>query len=239
MELGTEKQVCIDWNREHIFTGTNYSMIEYCPLSSLTWKSTEKTEGWWLLWCLCECGTCGTELWNLWASWDMRYPKFHVGVGSNQAKTQKRRGIVRERNTQQMKHTCFYSHVLEETREWISDFQMLVGTDFGAKKDQAMSTFVRLRKRSKNLTEMTVSFQWQWEKPRDGGRSWDTSQEFIHNPQVQPAVHMLSKERVMVTAHSDLLSFSLLASTLTWKPLTLTVQDLDTQSMSHLKSFKQ
>lgn len=147
-------------NREHIFTGTNYSMIEYCPLSSQTWKSTETTEGWWLLWYLCECGTCGTGLWNLWASWDTRYPKFHVGVGTNQAKTQKRRGTVRERNTQQRRRTCFYSHVLEETREWVSDFQMLVGTDFGAKKDQAMSTFVRLRKGSKNLTETTVSFQW-------------------------------------------------------------------------------
>lgn len=65
----------------------------------------------------------------------MRYPKFHVGMGTNQGKSQKRRETMRERNTHQMRHVYFYSHVLEETREWISDFQMLVGTDFGAKKD--------------------------------------------------------------------------------------------------------
>lgn len=143
-------------------------MIEYFPLSSHTWKSTEKMEGWWLLWCLWESSSCGTGLWNLWASWDMRYPRFHVGVGTNQGKSQKRRGTMRDRNTQQMRHIYFYGHVLEETREWISDFPMLVGTDFGARKYQAMSTFVRLQKGSKSLTEMTLSFQWQRMKPQDG-----------------------------------------------------------------------
>lgn len=42
----------------------------------------------------------------------------------------------------------------------------------------------------------------------------------------------------MVTAHSDSLSFGHLASTVTWKSLTLSVQGLDTQPLSHLKAFK-
>ena len=73
-----------------------------------------------------------------------------MGVGTSQGKSQKKRGTMRDRNTQQMRHTYFYGHVLEETREWISDFPMLVGTDFGARKYQAMSTFVRLQKRNKS-----------------------------------------------------------------------------------------
>lgn len=89
----------------------------------------------------------------------MRYhPKFHVGVGTNQGKSQKKRGPMRDRNTQQMRHIYFYGHVLEETREWISDFPMLVGTDFGARKYQAMSTFVRLQKGSERSPGMAKSW---------------------------------------------------------------------------------
>lgn len=151
---------CVSIEIKNIFfTRTNYSMIEYFPLSSQTLKSTEKMEGWWLLWCLWESSSCGTGLWNLWASWDMRYhPKFHVGVGTNQGKSQKKRGTMRDRNTQQMRHIYFYGHVLEETREWISDFPMLVGTDFGAKKYQAMSTFVRSQKGSERSPGIAESW---------------------------------------------------------------------------------